>query len=95
MIPGVTSKVSESTVASASTISAKTDVVKLTGTVQVDTIVPNFGGGFGGILVLIPISGSVILSTAGNILLGATITINRATILIYSKITGKWHINSA
>ena len=94
MIPGITSKLSESTVASAATIDAKSDVVLVTGTTQIDTIIPHFGGGFGGYLILIPTAGSVILSTAGNILIGITAVINRAVHLNYVKSTGKWYINS-
>lgn len=94
MIPGSTSKVSETTVASAATITAKSDVVKVTGTTQVDTIRPNFGGGFGGFLVLIPVDGSVVLSTDGNILIGITAVINRAVFMVFLKSSGKWYINS-
>lgn len=93
MIPGTVSKVSETTVASAATISAKSDVVKVTGTTQIDTIRPSTGG-FGQFLVLIPTDGSVVLSTSGNILIGITAVINRAVFMTYVKSTGKWYINS-
>lgn len=93
MIPGTTSKLSESTVASAATITAKSDVVKVTGTTQIDTITPRTGG-FGQFLVLIPVDGSVILSTSGNINIGITAVINRAVFLVFVKSTGKWYINS-
>jgi hypothetical protein len=93
MIPGTTSKVSETTVASAATIFAKSDVVKVTGTTQIDTILGNTGG-FGQFLVLIPVDGSVILSTAGNILIGITAVVNRAVFMVFLKSTGKWYINS-
>jgi hypothetical protein len=94
MIPGTTSKLSESTVASAATIDAKTDIVIVTGTTQINTINPYFGGGFSGFLVLIPNAGSVILGTSGNILIGITAVINRAVFLVYCKSSGKWYINS-
>ena len=94
MIPGSTSKLTESTVASAATIDAKTDVVLVTGTTQVNTINPNFGGGFGGFLILVPTAGSVILGTTGNILVGITAVINRGVHLNYVKSLGKWVINS-
>jgi hypothetical protein len=94
MIPGTTSKLSETTVASAASIDAKSDVVLVTGTTQVNTIIPHFGGGFGGLLILIPTAGSVILGTSGNILVGITAVINRAVYLNYVKSTGKWYINS-
>lgn len=94
MIPGSTSKLSESTVASANTISAKTDVVKLLGTTAINTINPNFGGGFGGLLFLVPVGGAVTLGTSGNILTGYTIAQNTCVVLIYLKSLGKWVINS-
>lgn len=94
MIPGITSKLSESTVASAASIDAKSDVVLVTGSTQINTINPYFGGGFGGFLILIPTAGSIVLGTSGNILIGITAVINRAVYLNYVKSTGKWYINS-
>lgn len=94
MIPGTTSKTSETTVASATSITAKSDVVLVTGTTTVQTIIPNFGGGFGGFLILIPTAGTVILGTSGNILVGISAVINRAVFMVYVRSLGKWVINS-
>lgn len=95
MIPGTTSKCSESTLASAATISPKTDIVKVTGTTAINTIVPNFGGGFSGLLILIPDNAAgVTLGTTGNILVGIAAAQNRAVFLVYVKSLGKWIINS-
>lgn len=94
MIPGTTSKLSQSTVASAATIPAKTDIVLVTGSTQVNTIQPNFGGGFGGFLVLIPTDGTITLGTSGNILVGIAAAQNRAVFMIYVRSLGKWVINS-
>ena len=94
MIPGTTSKLSESTVASTTSIDAKTDIVLVSGTEQIDTIVPHFGGGFSGLLVLVPIDGSVVLGTTGNISVGITAVIDRAVFLVYSRAEGLWKINS-
>ena len=95
MIPGRTSKTSESTVASAATIDAKTDVVLVTGTTAINTIIPNFGGGFGGILLLIPTNAAgVTLGTSGNILVGIAAAQNRGVWLTYVRSLGKWVINS-
>lgn len=95
MIQGAVSKLSEVTVASATTIQPILgEVVLLTGTTQVDTIIPPFGKQFDQMLVLIPISGSVVLGTGGNILVGITAVINRAVFMIYRKATDKWYINS-
>jgi hypothetical protein len=91
MIPGTTSKLSESTVASATSITAKTDVVLLTGTTTIETILPNFGGGFGGFLVLVPIAGSITFGITGNIAIATTMTISRAVLMVYVKSTGKWY----
>lgn len=94
MIPGTTSKASESVVASGTSIVAKTDIIRVTGNTQVETIQPNFGGGFSGFLVFIPVDGAVVLGTSGNILVGITAAQNRAVFMMFSKATGKWYINS-
>jgi len=95
MIPGTTSKLSESTVASAGTISAKTDIVLVTGNTAINTILPNYGGGFGGFLVLVPTNAAgVTLGTSGNILVGIAAAQNRSVFLVYVKSLAKWVINS-
>ena len=93
MIPGMQSKLSEAIVASAATITVKTDIVALTGTTQVDTILAPLMGS-NTMVILTPVDGSVILSTAGNILVGITAVINRAVWLVWNKRVGKWYINS-
>lgn len=93
MIPGTTSKLSESTLASAATISPKTDIVLLTGTTAVNNIVPSFGGGFSGILFLVATNAAgVVLGTSGNILVGITATQNRVVVLTFVRSLGKWVI---
>ncbi len=93
MIPGLQSKVSVSSVASATTITVKTDVVKVTGSTQVETILsPLMGSDM--MVVLIPVDGSVVLGTSGNILVGITAVINRAVWLVWDRTVGKWYINS-
>jgi hypothetical protein len=91
MIPGMTSKLSESIVTAAATIDANTDIVRLSGTTSIATITPSFGGGFSGILILIPTGGNVNLLASGNIAAAVTLTNLMATILIYSKAAGKWY----
>jgi hypothetical protein len=93
MFPGSISKMSKSTVASAATIKAKTDVIIVTGATQIDTIVPGFGKQFCQFLVLIPTTG-VTLSAAGNIAVGIAAAINRAVFLVYEPSADKWYINS-
>lgn len=93
MIPGSISRLSETTVASAASISAKSDIVKVTGTTQINTILPLLPSQ-GQFLILIPTAGSVILGTSGNILIGITAVINRAVFMCWSPVSAKWYINS-
>jgi|SRR6187431_860920 len=95
MFPGTTSKLSESTLASAATINVKTDIVLLTGTTAVNNIIPNFGGGFSGFCILIPTNAAgITFGTSGNILVGLAAVQNRALMLVYVKSLGKWVIES-
>jgi hypothetical protein len=94
MFPGFTSKLSESILASATSITVKSDIVRVTGNTQIDTIIGNFGGGFSGFLVLIPTDGAVTLGAGGNINVGIAMGQNRAVFLVYSKLAAKWFINS-
>jgi hypothetical protein len=93
MIPGTTSKLSEELLASATSISPKKDLVRLTGTTAVATIVPSFGGGFSGILFVVPLDGVVATTTAGNIAVVVSMPQNKVTALVYSKATAKWYPN--
>lgn len=93
MIPGTVSKLSESVVASADSIVVKTDMVRITGSTAINTILsPLMGSGV--MVILIPVDGSVVLGTSGNILIGITAVINRAVWLVWNKTAGKWYINS-
>ena len=94
MIPGSVSKMSESTVASATTITAKADILYVTGAVAVNTIVPGLGVMQSQFLVLIPTDGALTLGTAGNILVGIAAAQNRAVFLVWSKKLQKWVLNS-
>lgn len=93
MFQGSTSKVSEAVVASATTIIARTDFLKISGSTQIETITPNFGGGYSGLIFVTPTDGNVVLGTSGNILVGATLIQNRLYALIYSKVSAKWFIH--
>lgn len=95
MIPGTTTKLSEGALDSADTISPKTDIVLLAGTTAVNTIIPTFGGGFSGMVILIPTNAAgITLGTAGNINVGIAAAQNRAVWLVYVRSLGKWVINS-
>jgi len=91
MIPGTTTKLSESVLASAATISPKTDVVYLSGTVSVSNIVPSFGGGFSGTVFIVCTDGAVSFATSGNIAKAVTSVQNQALQFIYSKRLNKWY----
>lgn len=93
MIPGVQSKLSESVVASATTINVSTDMVRITGSTTIQTILsPLMGSGM--MVVLMPVDGAVTLGTSGNILVGIAMAQNRAVWLVWNKTAGKWYINS-
>lgn len=97
MFPGTTTKLSETVVALSTTIEAKTDMLRVTSTTVttvLSTILPNFGGGFSGITVLVNDSGNPInLVSTGNIEMSASRTVpdNFTMILCFSKLSGKWY----
>lgn len=91
MFPGSTTKLSEEVLASAATISPKADIVRLTGTTAIATITPNFGGGFGGILFLVPTGGNVDTTTTGNIKNAVTMVDEQVCVFVYIKAEAKWH----
>lgn len=93
MFPGSSTKLSESVLASAATIAPKTDLVNLTGSTQVNTIVPPLSGGRNaGILWIVPKDGAIVFGTSGNILVGATVAQNRPCTFVYSEAYDKWYI---
>lgn len=91
MIPGITTKLSEDILASAATIYPKSDIVRLTGTTAIATIIPSFGGGFSGILFLVPTGGNVATTTTGNIKNAVTMVDEQVCVLVYIKSEDKWH----
>lgn len=91
MFPGTTTKLSETVLASATSIDPKADLVRLTGSTAIATIKPHFGGGFSGIIVLVPVDGTIATTTAGNIAVVVTMAQNRATVLVYDKVTAVWY----
>jgi len=93
MIPGTQSKLSESVVASATSISVKTDIVRITGSTTIQTILSPLQSS-GMMVILIPVDGAVSLGTSGNILVGIAMAQNRAVWLVWNKGAAKWYINS-
>jgi hypothetical protein len=96
MIPGRVARLSEEVRASATSIGPVTsDVVKVTGSTQVETILPAFGGQvYGQQIILIPTNGSLVLGASGNILVGITAAQNRGVWMAFVPSLGKWVINS-
>lgn len=90
MFPGLTTKLSESTVASANDITVDSDIVKLTGNTDIETILPKFGG-FSGFLVLVSKDGAMNLLNSGNIAIAVTLAQNKACLLVFSKEDDKWY----
>lgn len=91
MIPGLTTKISEEVIASAATINPTKDMILLSGSTALATITPHFGGGFSGILVIVPTDGTVATLTTGNIAIAVTMPQNRATVLTWSKKNAVWY----
>lgn len=95
MIPGTVSKLSEQNISLATSITVKSDIVRVTSTATttvVATIIPS-GGGFSTVLFLVNDSGaSMTAVTTGNIYGTGTITVldKRMAVLVFSKLLGKW-----
>lgn len=93
MFPGLTTRLSEESIALATTIKPKADaiiVTDTTSTTAVATIMPAFAG-FSGILILVNRSGNNITTvTTGNIATAVTVGQNVATVFVYSKSVDKW-----
>lgn len=91
MIPGLTTKLSEETLASAATIFPKADLVILTGTTSLENIRQTFGGGFSGFVAIVPKDGVVATVATGNIAIAVSMPQNRVTVLVYSRSQDKWY----
>lgn len=91
MIPGVVSKYKTANVASAASIGPFAgEVIIVTGTTTINTIVPAFGGQFSMRIYLFTPDGAVTLGTSGNILVGLNTVANRITQLTWIPSLGKW-----
>ena len=94
MIPGLQSRTTEETVASATQIAVKADLVRITGATQVDTIRSPLMVDRGGLIIFVtPTDGNLVLGAGGNIAVGATLIQNRLHVLVYSSTAGKWYIH--
>jgi hypothetical protein len=97
MIPGLTTKLSETNVAAAASIFAKSDIVRVTDTTSttvLTTIVPG-AAGFSQVCFLQNKSGaSITIVTTGNVVGSGTFTVlsNRMAVLVFSKLEQKWSV---
>lgn len=92
MIPGYGStKMKEEVVASATTITVKGDLIRLTGTTAVATISSPMDVGRDGLLIFIytPDAG-VTINAAGNVAVSQTLVTNRLYAYVFSNIAAKW-----
>lgn len=97
MIPGITTKISESIVALADTINPETDLIRVTDTTSttaMSTIIPHFSGQSGVMIVVNQSGADITTVTTGNILTATTIGVNIAVLFAYSKQTSKWIVGS-
>lgn len=90
MFPGLTTKLSEGTVASATSIIVESDIVRITGNTDIETILPKTGG-FSSMIVLVPVDDDVNLLATGNIAVAVTCAQDRATLLVFSKEDAQWY----
>lgn len=92
MIPGYgSSRMKEEVVASAATVILKSDLVRLTGTTQVDNMFSPVNMGRDALLVFIytPDAG-VTISAAGNVAVSQALVTNRLYAYAFSNLANKW-----
>lgn len=91
--PGFVSRFGEERIIAAATIGpVKRELIVLSGTTTLTTILPNFGGQFGQEIRLLTPDGALTIGTTGNILVGTTTSTNLVTILTYYPSQSKWAI---
>lgn len=95
MIPGTISKVTEGVTPCGDTIKVFNDLVKISGTGTINTIIPGLGIAQGQFLMIVPLDGQIELGSKGNILGNVTISKLRVITLIFSKSLQKWLIAGA
>jgi hypothetical protein len=88
--PGQISKLSERIVASAASVDANADVLIVTGTAAIATIVPKTPGVGNQMVILVPLAAATLVAT-GNIAVAVALVVNRAQTLVYSRSQNKWY----
>jgi hypothetical protein len=92
MIPGYgSSRLREEEIASAATIVVKADLVRITGTTQIDNIFSPVNMGRDGVLIFVYTSGAgVTISAAGNVAVSQALVTNRLYVYAFSNLAAKW-----
>lgn len=92
MIPGYgSSRMKEESVASAATITVKADLIRITGTTQIDNILSPVLMGRDGALIFVYTNGAgVTISAAGNVAVSQALVTNRLYAYAFSFLAGKW-----
>jgi len=93
MIPGLTSKLSETRISSATTIVAASDLVIITDpAIPIVNIIPNYAG-FSGLVFFVGTSAAngVQFNVGGNIAKAALTVQFQLLTMVYSKSTGLWY----
>lgn len=97
MIPGLTTRISEEEVSLETTITPKSDLLRITSTTSTTvlaTIVPPFAG-FSGMHIISNESGASITTvTTGNIATAITIGVNVAVLVAFSKLRNKYIVGA-
>lgn len=93
MFPGITTRLSAKTKASATSIDGDADIIALTGTTAIATIIPKVPNkaNQGQVIGLIPTGGAVATTTAGNIAVVQSMANNQLTLLYYHPTLNKWY----
>lgn len=89
MIPGRVSRCTEETIASTTSIAPQSDIVHVTGTTAIETILPP-GPGFSCVLFLIPAAAFTTVTT-GNIAIASTATTSQVMTMVFSFADNKWY----
>lgn len=92
MIPGYgSSRMREESVASAASITVKADLVRITGTTQIDNIFSPMLMGRDGLLIFVYTNGAgVTISAAGNVAVAQALVTNRLYAYAFSHLAAKW-----
>jgi hypothetical protein len=92
MIPGYgSSRLKEESVASAATIQVNADLIRITGTTNVNSIFHPLQAGQNGLLIFVYTNGAgVTLTAAGNIAVSHALVTNRLYAYVWSPLAQKW-----